>query len=112
MLYTEDAIRMQSNSKAKVGRDAIRLFAAADYADADWDLQLHVEESEYSGELAFVRARTRSASRRRYAVRGVPGVGEVMDVMRRQEDGSWLIAREISNRNHPPGQMPEMPEEE
>ncbi len=113
VLYTEDAVRMQSNSKAKVGRDAIRLFAAADYADADWEMQLHVDESEYSGDLAFVRGT--------YAVSVSPKdspsevyqeVGKWMDVMRRQEDGSWLIAREISNRNHPPGQMPEMSEEE
>ncbi len=113
VLYTEDAIRMQSNSKAKVGRDAIRLFAAADYADADWDLQLHVEESEYSGELAFVRGTyALGISPKDTPSEVYQELGKWMDVMRRQEDGSWLIAREISNRNHPPGQMPEMPEEE
>jgi len=113
VLYTEDAIRMQSNSKAKVGRDTIRLFAAADYADANWDLQIHVDESEYSGELAFVRGTyALSVSPKDSPSEVYQEVGKWMDVMRRQEDGSWLIAREISNRNHPPGEMPEMPEEE
>lgn len=113
VLYSEDAIRMQTNSKPKVGRDAIRLFAAGDFADTDWDMEIHVDESEYSGDLAFVRGS--------YALSTWPKdtpsevyqeVGKWMDVMRRQDDGSWLIAREISNRDHPPGEMPEMPGEE
>lgn len=113
VLYTEDAIRMQTNSKAKVGRDAIRLFAAADYADTNWDMQLRVDESEYSGDLAFVRGTyALSISPEDSPSEVYQEVGKWMDVMRRQDDGSWLIAREISNRNHPPGQMPEMPEEE
>lgn len=116
VLYTEDAVRMQSNSKPKVGRDTIRLFAAADYADANWDLQIHVDESDYSGDLAFVRGTYALSVSPRDSPSEVSEVyqevGKWMDVMRRQDDGSWLIAREISNRNHPPGQMPEMPEEE
>ena len=113
VLYTEDAIRMQSNSKPKVGRDAIRLFAAADYADTNWDMQLHVDESEYSGDLAFVRgtyALTLTSKDDPSEV--YQEVGKWMDVMRRQEDGAWLIEWEISNRDHPQGQAPEMPEEE
>ena len=111
VLYTEDAIRMQTNSKAKVGRDAIRLFAAADYADTNWDMQLRVDESEYSGDLAFVRGTyALSVSPKDAPSQIYQEVGKWMDVMRRQEDGSWLIAREISNRNHLPGQIPEMPE--
>ena len=113
VLYTEDAIRMQSNSKPKVGRDAIRLFAAADYANTNWDMQLRVDESEYSGDLAFVRGTyALSLTSKEDPSEVYQEVGKWMDVMRRQEDGSWLIAREITNRDHPPGQMPEMPEEE
>ena len=114
VLYTEDAIRMQSNSKPKVGRDAIRLFAAADYADVHWDMQLRVDETEYSGDMAFVRGTyaLSLASKEDPSVVVHQEVGKWMDLMRRQEDGSWLIAREISNRDHPLGQIPEMPEEE
>jgi len=113
VLYTEDAIRMQSNSAPKVGRDTIRLFAAADYADTNWDMQLRVEESEYSGDLAFVRGTyaLSLAAKEDPSVVVHEEVGKWMDLMRRQEDGSWLIAREISNRDHPSGEQPEMPEE-
>lgn len=113
VLYTEDAIRFPSDGRRIEGRDAIRLFAAADYADTDWEMQLHVEESDYSGNLALVRgtyAITLTSKADPSAV--YQEVGKWMDLMRREEDGSWLIAREMSNRDHPPGQMPEMPEEE
>lgn len=115
VLYTEDAVRLPSDGRRIEGRDAIRLFAAADYADADWDMQLRVDESEYSGDLAFVRgtyALTLTSKEDPSIV--YQEVGKWMDVMRRGEDGSWLIAREISNRDHLPGQMPAdaMPQEE
>ena len=113
VLYTEDAIRFPSDGRRIEGRDAIRLFAAADYADTDWEMQLHVEESDYSGDLAFVRgtyAITLTQKENPSAV--YQEVGKWMDLMRREEDGSWLIAREMSNRDYPPGQMPDLPEEE
>ncbi len=113
VLYTEDAVRINADSRPIEGRDNIRLFAAADYADNDWDIQLHVDESDYSGDLAFVRGT--------YAItltsRDDPPVvyqevGKWMDLMRRGEDGAWLIAREISNRDHPPGEVAATPAEE
>ena len=113
VLYTEDAVRMQSNSTPKVGRDAIRLFAAADFANLNWDMQLRVDETEYSGDLAFVLGTYALSltSKEDPSVVVHQEVGKWMDLMRRQEDGSWLIAREISNRDHPLGQTPEVPEE-
>lgn len=115
VLYTEDAIRLPSDGRRIEGRDAIRLFAAADYADTDWDMQLRVDDSDYSGDLAFVRgtyALTLTSKEDSSVV--YQEVGKWMDVMSRGEDGSWLIAREISNRDHPQGQMPAdaMPQEE
>ncbi|MXW01130.1 MAG: SgcJ/EcaC family oxidoreductase [Holophagales bacterium] len=113
VLYTEDAVRINANSRPIEGRDAIRLFAAADYADNDWDIQLHVDESDYSGNMAFVRgtyAITLSSKEDGSVV--YQEAGKWMDLMRRGEDGSWLIAREMSNRDHPPGEAPEAPAEE
>ena len=113
VLYTEDAIRLPSDGRRIEGRDAIRLFAAADYADTDWDMQLRVDDSDYSGDLAFVRgtyAITLSSKEGGAVV--YQESGKWMDLMRRGEDGSWLIAREISNRDHPPGEAPAMPAEE
>ena len=114
VLYTEDALRLPSDGRQIEGRDDIRLFAAADYADNDWDMQIHVDESAYSGDLAFVRgtyALTLTSKDDPSAV-VYQEVGKWMDLMRRGEDGSWLIAREISNRDHPAGQAPETPAEE
>ncbi len=113
VLYTEDAVRINANSRPIEGRDDIRLFAAADYADNDWDIQLHVDESDYSGDLAFVRGTYAiTLTSKDDAAVVYQEVGKWMDLMRREEDGSWLIAREISNRDHPPGEAPEAPEEE
>lgn len=113
VLYTEDAIRIGANGRPIEGRDDIRLFAAADYADNDWEMQLHVVESEYSGDLAFVRGTYAfTLISKDDASTVFQSVGKWMDVMRRGEDGSWLIARELSNRDHPLGEAPEMPEEE
>ncbi len=113
VLYTEDAIRINANSVPIEGRDDIRLFAAADYVDNDWEIQLQIEESDYSGDLAFVRgtyAVTLTSKEDPSVV--YEEVGKWMDLMRRGEDGSWLIAREISNRDHPQGEAPQAPVEE
>ena len=113
VLYTEDALRINANGRPIEGRDDIRLFAAADYADNDWEMQLHITESEYSGDLAFVRGTYAiTLTSKEDASSVYQEVGKWMDVMRRGEDGSWLIARELSNRDHPPGQAPAMPAEE
>ncbi len=110
VLYTEDGIRIGANSRPIEGRDNIRLFAAADYADTHWNMQLRVDEAEYSGDLAFVRGTyaLSLSSKEDPDTVTYQEVGKWMDLMRRQEDGSWLIERELANRDHPPGEAPEV----
>ncbi len=107
ILYTEDAVRINADGGVVTGRDDIRLFAAADYAEFDQELQLHVEENDFSGQLAFLRGTyglTVMSKEDSSVV--TEQVGKWMNVLRRNEDGSWLIAREMANRDHPPGEPP------
>ena len=67
------------------------------FQNADLEVQIHVEEIEFSGELASVRGT--------FALITVPKDGSAsseiqgnwMRLMRREPDGHWLLARELWN---------------
>ena len=96
-LYAADAIRMPPDAPEIRGREAIRLNMAGALQNADLEVQIHVEEIEFSGELASVRET--------FALITVPKDGSAsseiqgnwMRLMRREPDGHWLVARELWN---------------
>ena len=96
-LYTSDAVRMQPDGLPISGRETIRQNISQFFETGSLDVQLQVEETVFSGELAYVMGT--------FALGVIPNdgsprtdtLGNWMRLMRREPDGSWLVAYELWN---------------
>ena len=97
-LYTPDALLLGPNRPAVSGRDGIRAWFAAlpDFAR----MATTLAEVEGRGDLAVAR----STFAMTLALPGRPPIeerGKILQVLRRQPDGSWLIWRESFSSDTP-----------
>ncbi|MEM9406518.1 MAG: nuclear transport factor 2 family protein [Acidobacteriota bacterium] len=99
-LFAEDAIRLPPEATAEVGIDAIRASQYRQFEDFDQDITIRMDESEFSGDLAFVRG-TFAVTQTRTQGPTIEMVGSWMNLMRRSPDGKWRIARNMWNRDRP-----------
>lgn len=99
-LYTEDAVVMPPNAPAVTGRSAIREWLASFPPISAFDLQ--VEEVEGRGDLAYARGTLTMELNPPGAANPIQDRGKYIEIRRRQEDGSWLISRDIFNSNQAP----------
>lgn len=96
--YTEDAVLMPPNGPAVQGRAAIEAFFGAFPPMSGFTL--NPVEIDGRGDLAFVRG-TYSMT---MEIEGMPPVqesGKYIEIRRKQEDGSWLLAADIFNSDTP-----------
>lgn len=97
-LHTEDAIVMPPNESAIQGRDAIR---AWEDLPPPIEANLTIVEIDGRGDLAYVRG-TYTLT---YEPIGEPGpiqdTGKYIEILRKQQDGSWLISIDIFNSDLP-----------
>jgi uncharacterized protein (TIGR02246 family) len=121
-LRTEDIVYLVPGRAPLVGQDAIRNYLGEIRSQlANWDMLAYEEdwrEVQVVGDFAFqwgtvnIRARQEGERRESEAVRNV------MQVLRRQPDGGWKIARAVWNIQAPqpapptsPGKSQEKPKE-
>jgi len=106
-LYTEDAVLMPPNTPMIQGREAIQAWNEASPPITEFNLT--IVEIDGRGDLAFVRG-TYSMT---IALEDAPGpiqdTGKYIEIRRKQEDGSWLIAVDMFNSDLP---LPPSPEKE
>ena len=95
-LYAASAVRMQPDGPPISGRESIRQNLSQFFENGSLDVQVQVLETEFSGELAYVRGT--------FALGVIPNdaartdlLGNWMRLMRREPDGRWLIAYELWN---------------
>ena len=98
-LYTEDAIVMPPNSPPVGGRAAVKAmfesypkFLAVDFT---------VDEIVGEGDLACVIGQYRMSLENPETGGTMDDVGSFIEVRERQEDGRWLLARDIFNSDLP-----------
>jgi uncharacterized protein (TIGR02246 family) len=100
-LYTEDAIEMSANEPTQVGRVALRDGFLAEFAGGKGTATVTSEEMRLLGDWAFDRGT--------FSVSMVPAAGgdpvmaggRYIVILHRQADGSWKLARGISNSPTP-----------
>ena len=97
-LYTEDAVLMPPNGPAVQGRADIEAFVAAFPPMSG--LTLNEVLIDGRGDLAFVRG-TYSMMMEMEGMPAVPETGKYIEIRRKQEDGSWLLAVDIFNSDTP-----------
>jgi uncharacterized protein (TIGR02246 family) len=107
VLYTEDAILMPPNQPLVQGREAILVWAEAFPPLTEFDLTL-VEIDGY-GDLAYVRGMGTMTMTPESAPEPIKDTVKYIEIRRKQDDGSWLIAIDIMNSDLP---LPVQPEKE
>lgn len=96
-LYAPDAVRMPPDAPEIPGREAIRQNLEAAFGNADIEVQVFVDETEFSGELASVRGTFVLTTVPKDGSASAEMQGNWMRLMRREPDGRWLVARELWN---------------
>ena len=98
-LYTEDAVLMPPNQPMVQGRAAIQTWKEASPTFTEFNLT--VEEIDGRGDLAFVRGTYSLTMELEGAPEPIQDTGKFLDILQKQEDGSWLIAVDIFNSDLP-----------
>jgi uncharacterized protein (TIGR02246 family) len=99
--FADDGVQMPPNCQSMVGKDMIRAWVQVFLCAFRAEFTLHVEEVQIADQWAFERGT--------YAITLKPGAGEgtIQDngkhitIYQQQRDGTWLIARDIWNSDHP-----------
>ena len=100
-LFTEDAIRMEADVPAQVGREAILSAMRSDMEEATSESKSVTEEIRLAGDWAVVRGTYEVTVTPKEGGEPVHTTGKWMEVHEKQADGSWKISRSIGNRDAP-----------
>jgi ketosteroid isomerase-like protein len=100
--FTEDGIYMWPDAPAIVGREALTQWFEQRFQLVHVQLGNRSEELVISGNWAFDRGTYTAWIKPKDGVQIDTVVGKYLNVLRRQPDGSWRVARRIRNRDHPP----------
>ena len=106
-LYTGDAVVMPPNTPMIQGREAIQAWNETSPPITEFNLT--IVEIDGCGDLAFVRGTYSMTIALEGAPEPIQDTGKYIEIRRKQEDGSWLIARDIFNSDLP---LPPPPEKE
>jgi ketosteroid isomerase-like protein len=99
--FTEDGIYMWPDAPAIEGRSALHEWFQQRFARVEAQLENDTQELEVFGDWAFERGTYVARIRPKNSDHVVAVRGKYLNILRRQPDGSWKIARRIRNRDHP-----------
>lgn len=99
--YADDAISMAPGAPSETGIDAIRVGMAAFYEEYEWSTQEPIEELQVLGDWAFTRTTWSGTRTDKDTGTAVEVSGKAVHIYRRQLDGTWKIAIDIFNFDHP-----------
>ena len=97
VLYAADAVRMPPNALPVRGRESIRRNMEQAFESANLNVQMQVEETVASGELAYVRGTFLLTVMPKDGSATTESEGNWMRLMRREPDGEWLVAYSLWN---------------
>ncbi len=95
--YAADAVRMPPDALPISGRESIRRNVAQAFETSDLNVQMQVIETEFSGELAYVRGTFLLTVTPKDGSPATESEGNWMRLMRREPDGRWLVAYSLWN---------------
>jgi ketosteroid isomerase-like protein len=98
-MHTEDAVIMPPNMPLIQGREAIQAWNEASPPITAFNLTC--VEIDGRGDLAYVRGVYTLTMELKGAPQPIQDTGKFLDILQKQEDGSWLIAVDIFNSDLP-----------
>jgi len=98
-LYTEDAVFMPPNQPMVQGQAAIQTWMEEFPAVTKYNLT--AVEIDGQGDLAFVRGTYSMTIAPEGAPEPIQDTGKYVEIRRKQQDGSWLMAVDIFNSDLP-----------
>ena len=101
-IYTDDAVRMQPNMPALVGKDAIRSVMQSFFENYTIDLKETTDEVIVAGDWAFARGTYIYTLTPKVGGEPIRDSGKWVAFNKRQPDGSWKCYRNIYNSDLPP----------
>ncbi len=99
--YTADAIVMDPNKPASVGKDAMRASYEKYFDQFSDENSGVVEDVRVSGDLAVVRGTQETKSTPKAGGPSIQDKSKWINVLQRQKDGSWKIFWDIWNTDRP-----------
>ena len=100
-LYTDDVVVMPPSEPSLHGREAVRQWLEAFFENHTARQSLINDEVVVIGDWAWMRGHFTLVIERRDAPGEVRHEGKHLVIWRRQEDGSWMAARDIWNLDAP-----------
>ena len=96
-LVTSDVIFKPPGAAPIIGENALRQALTTFLKEHSETIDYDVEEIEVSGPLAFARILESTTIRPKSGAESLAVNGMHLTVLRRQPDGEWLVARDISS---------------
>ncbi len=101
-IYTSDALAFPANQSTVTGHDAIMKFNADFFGQfTPNDITLTPEETTVMGDWAFDRGTYHVMVTPKSGAAPVTEEGRYLELLQRQADGSWKVARDIDNTIRP-----------
>ena len=98
--FTDDGVLLPPKEPPVSGKKAVLAWLSLYFElHASRPESAEIDEIEASGDLAFVRYHTRGSYLVRATGEAVPYDQKCLDVLRRQPDGSWRVARHMWSSN-------------
>lgn len=102
--FTEDGIYMWPGVPAIEGHDSLRAWFERRFSNVEVNLESESLELKVCGDWAFERGRSVAKIRRKGSDEVQTVRGKYLNILQRQSNGSWRIARRIRNSDHPLGE--------
>ncbi|HUE89883.1 MAG TPA: SgcJ/EcaC family oxidoreductase [Vicinamibacterales bacterium] len=98
-LFTADAVLLPPGSQPVVGEQAIRVWHEAAWKQNKYECSGIVDEVQVLGEWGFARGTFSGVLTPASGGAPIRDSGKFINIVRRQADGSWRLARVIWNTN-------------
>jgi len=100
-LFTDDAVQMEPNRPVVAGKEAIQSRFQEMYQTYSENLAVSVDERAVAGDWGYGRGSYTLTLTPKAGGNPIEDIGKWLNVVQRQADGSWKIARHIWNSNKP-----------
>ena len=106
--FTEDAVRMPPNEPMQRGREVIRRWAEENWGPlTTTEFTMTVEDIDGRGDLAYALLTYSATVEVPGMVEAVKDIGKGVVILRKQDDGRWLVSVSIYNADSPPPVPPD-----